>query len=174
MLSYDPVTELTETQAREVLRRTRLCKGRPVDLAFVRSAICDVAVPRGTDLRRHGTQLAPIVLKALGLRTTTILTAEFLDVLTEEGRADPVGSAAHIVSAYLTGASMHHAARRAEQAGIEMVTIVPTNTAAGPCTACLALAEKPISIRMAPIGPLRECPHPTQCRLHVRSVLRFD
>lgn len=102
------------------------------------------------------------------------MSEEFLAILTDKGLSDPIEAAQVIVSAYLSRVAQTKAINRAAQAGITMVEMIPNNMAAGPCQACLKLAEKPIPIKQASLGPLPGCPHPRQCKLWTRSVLSFD
>lgn len=171
---YEPVTVLPDEEVRAALVQTGLCHGRDEDLAFVKAAIGGTAFAKGIDLRRHGTQLDKPTLKAMKVRATAMLTAEYLAILTPAGRADPIEAAQFLVSAYQRRIAETNALGRAANAGVGFVEVIPNNMAAGPCPACLKMAEEPVPVAEAPTGPLPECPHPTQCRLWTRSILTFD
>lgn len=140
-------------------------------LAFVKAAIGGTAFPKGIDLRRHGTQLNKATLKRMKVRPTAMLTAEYLAILTPAGLAAPIEAARFLVSAYQGRIAATNALGRAEHADVEFVEVIPNNMAAGPCAACLKMAEKPVPIAEAPAGPLPNCPHPTQCVIRTRSLL---
>lgn len=168
---YEPVTDVPDEEVRAALVQTGLCHGRDEDVAFVKAAIGGTAFAKGIDLRRHGTQLDKPTLKAMKVRPTAMLTAEYLAILTPAGLADPMEAAQFLTSAYLGQIAGTNALGRAEHAGVEFVEVIPNNMAAGPCAACLKMAEKPVPVAEAPTGPLPQCPHPTQCRLWTRSVI---
>lgn len=169
---YEPVTAVPEDDLRQALMQTGLCRGRDEDITFVQAAIGGNLLAKGIDLRRHGTQIDKPTLKALGVRPSVMLTAEYLAILTRVGLEDPIEAAQSLTSAYLGCIVGTNALGRAEHAGVSMVAVIPNNMAAGPCAACLKMAEKPVPIAMAPTGPLPECPHPTQCVIRCKSI--FD
>ncbi len=168
---YEPVTVLPDEEVHAALVQTGLCHGRDEDLAFVKAAIGGTPFAKSIDLRRHGTQLDKATLKAMKVRPTAMLTAEYLAILTPAGLADPIEAAQALTSAYLGRIAVTNSLGRAEHAGVEFVEVIPNNMAAGPCAACLKLAEKPVPIAEAPKGPLPECPHPKQCVIRSRSIL---
>lgn len=168
---YEPVTVLPDEEVRAALVQTGLCHGRNEDVAFVKAAIGDTSFAKGIDLRRHGRQLDKPTLKAMKVRPTAMLTAEYLAILTPAGLADPIEAAQFLTSAYLGQIAVTNALGRTEHAGVEFVEVIPNNMAAGPCAACLKMAEKPVPIAEAPKGPLPECPHPRQCVIRSRSLL---
>ncbi len=159
---------------RIALTQDGLSHGRDEDLAFVRAALDGNQYARGVDLRRHGTPASAERLRQLGIRSNAIMSEEFLAILTDKGLSDPIEAAHAIASACLSRAAQTEAISRADHAGITMVEVIPNNMAAGPCQACLKLAEKPIPIEQAPLGPLPGCPHPGQCKLWTRSLVSFD
>lgn len=55
-----------------------------------------------------------------------------------------------------------------------MIQVYANNMAAGPCSACTALAANPVPLSLAPSGPLPSCPHPDQCALHWRTIYSPD
>lgn len=167
---YEPVTVVPDEEVCAALAQTGLCHGRDEDVAFVKAAIAGIAFAKGIDLRRYGTQLDKPTLQAMKVRPTAMLTAEYLAILTPAGLADPIEAAQFLTSAYLSQIAGTIALGRAEHAGVEFVEVIPNNMAAGPCAACLKMAEKPVPIAEAPTGPLPECPHPTQCAIITRSV----
>lgn len=171
---YQPVTVMPDEEVRAALVQTRLCHRRDEDLAFVKAAIGATAFAKSIDLRRHGTQLDKPTLKAMKVQPTAMLTAEYLAILTPAGLADPIEAAQFLVSAYLSQIAGTNALRRGEHAGVQFVEVIPNNMAAGPCVACLKMTEKPLPVAEAPTGPLRECPHPTQCVIRTRAVLSFS
>lgn len=171
---YEPVTISPDEAVRAVLVQTGLCHGRDEDVAFVKAAIGGTAFAKGIDLRRHGTQLDKPTLKAMKVRPTAMLTAEYLAILTPAGLADPIEAAQLLTTAYLGQMAGTNALSRAAHAGIEFVEVIPNTMAAGPCSACRKIAEKPVPVAEAPIGPLPDCPHPTQCNLSFRSILAFS
>jgi hypothetical protein len=171
---YKPVTVLPDEEVRAALMQTGLCHGRDEDVAFVKAAIGDAAFAEVIDLRRHGSQLDKPTLKAMKVRPTAKLTAEYLAILTPAGLADPIEAAQFLTSAYLSQIAGTNALGRAEHAGVEFVEVIPNKMAVGPCAACLKMAETPVPVAEAPSGPLPECPHPTQCKLWTRAVLAFD
>lgn len=172
--TYEVKGQLQDDGDRIALIQDGLSHGRDEDLAFVRAALDGNQSARGVDLRRHGTPAPTERLRQLKVRSNAIMSEEFLAILTDKGLSDPIRAAHVIASAYLGRADQTRAISRRAQAGITMVEVIPNNMAAGPCQACLKLAEKPIPIQQAPIDPLPECPHPTQCKLWTRSVLSFD
>ena len=170
---YEPVTVLPDDEVRTALVQTGLCHGRDADVAFVKAAIGGTAFAKGIDLRRHGTQIDKPTLKAMKVRPTAMLTAEYLAILTPAGLADQIEAAQFLTSAYQSRIAGTNALGRAEHAGLEFVEVIPNNMAAGPCTACLKMAETPVPVAEAPTGPLPECPHPTQCVIYTRPILTF-
>jgi hypothetical protein len=172
--AYEVEEQLPDDGDRIALIQDGLSNGRDNDLVFVRAALDGNQSARGVDLRRHGTPAPADRLRQLGVRSNTIMSEEFLAILTDKGLSDPIEAAHVIASAYLGRAAQTEAISRADHAGITMVEVIPNNMAAGPCQACLKLAEKPIPIEQAPLGPLPGCPHPGQCKLWTRSVLSFD
>lgn len=170
---YEPVTVLPDEEVRAALVQTGLCHGRDEDVAFVKAAIGETTFAKGIDLRRHGTQLDKQTLKAMKVRTTAMLTAEYLAILTPAGLVDPIEAAQVLVSAHQGRIAGTNALGRAEHAGVKFVEVIPNNMAAGPCAACLKMAVKPVPIAEAPSGPLPECPHPSQCAIRTRSVVSF-
>jgi hypothetical protein len=153
------------------LTQDGLSHGRDEDLAFVWAALDGNQSARGVDLRRHGTPASTERLRQLGVRSNAIMSEEFLAILTDKGLSDPIEAADFIASAYFSRVTQAQAVNRTADAGITMVEVIPNNMAAGPCSACLKLAEKPIPIKQAPLGPLSGCPHPGQCKLRARSIL---
>lgn len=170
---YEPVTVVPDEEVRAALVQTGLCRGRDEDVAFVKAAIGGTTFAKGIDLRCHGTQVDKPTLKAMKVRPTAMLTAEYLAILTPAGLADPIEAAQFLTSAYLSQVAGTNALGRAEHAGFEFVEVIPNNTAAGPCPACLKMAEKPVPVAEAPTGPLSECPHSTQCVIRTRPVFSF-
>lgn len=172
--AYKAEEEPFDDDRRIALTQDGLSHGRDEDLAFVRAALDGNQSARGVDLRRHGTPVSAERLRQLGVRSNAIMSEEFLAILTDKGLSDPIEAAHFIASAYFGRVAQTKAISRAAQAGITMVEVIPNNMAAGPCQACLKLAKRPIPIEQAPLGPLPQCPHPSQCVLHTRSVLTFD
>ncbi len=171
--AYDAKEQTSDDGHRIALTQDGLIHGRDEDLAFVRAALDGNQYARGVDLRRHGTPASEDRLRQLGVRSNAIMSEEFLGILTNKGLSDPFEAAHVIASAYFGRVAQTKAINRATDAGITMVEVIPNNMAAGPCHACLKLAKKPIPIEQAPIGPLPDCPHPTQCKLWTQSVLSF-
>lgn len=167
---YEPVTVLPDEEVRAALVQTGLCRGRDEDVAFVKAAIGGTALPKGIDLRRHGTQIDKPTLKAMNVPLTAMLTVEYVEILTSAGLADPIETAQLLTSAYLGHMAGTNVLGRVEHSGVEFVEVIPNNMASGPCAACLKMAEKPVPIAEAPTRPLPECPHPTQCKLWTRAV----
>jgi hypothetical protein len=169
-------TAITVDEAVTALTRSGLSYGRPEDAAFLRSALRGEEWPSGLTLRKHGSPLNKHELRALGYRANLILSRECLAILTEKGREDPKEAAQFIVSAFTTSRSTARAIGDVIAAGGPhgMVQVVPNNMAAGPCSGCLAPASTPIPATQAPTGPLPECPHPEQCRLHFRYIYDPD
>jgi len=172
--AYDVKEQPSDDGHRIALTQEGFSHGRDEDVAFVRDALDANQSARGIDLRRHGTPASAERLRQVGVRSNAIMSQEFLAILTDKGLSDPIAAAHVIASAYLGRAAQTKALSRPAHAGITMVEVIPNNMAAGPCRACLKLAKKPIPIEQAPIGPLPECPHPSQCKLWTRSVLSFD
>lgn len=153
-----------------------LSEGAPSHVAFVKAAIHHLDWPKPIDLRRHGKRLGADELRKMGLRANTVITREFLDILTDEGREDPV-EAAHAIYRGIFGSTANSGqlARTAAAMGSNAkVKVTPNTMAAGPCPACIALSKKLIPIERAPAGPLPGCPHPSQCKLHWQAVVEFD
>ncbi len=173
-MPYVAVIDLSDDQARRALTQSGLSHGRESDIAFVRQAIGGNKLAADIDLRRSGTPASIEILRELGLRANAIITMEYLSILTETGLADPVGAAQFITSAYRGRLAQINALGRLRHASIFRVRVVANNMAAGPCAACLALAQHDVSIDEAPYGPLPECPHPSQCQLHTYAVLDLD
>lgn len=171
---YEPVSELTDLQIRQALTQDGLSHGRPADIDFVRRAIGGNQFAQGLDLRRHGTPAPAEKLRELGVRTNAILSLEYLETLTAKGLSDPIGAAQFITSACHEQLAGVNRRERYAHAGVSHVQVIPNSMAAGPCPACLALAEKPIPAEDAPDGPLPGCPHPSQCRLFTRAVMDFE
>lgn len=172
--SDDTATPSQVASKQIAVARTGMTLGRDADMAFIASAIGGNAFAKGIDLRRHGTPLPADKVRQLGLRSSTILTAEYMSILTPQGVAEPVDAAQFIVSAYLSEGSGARQLALRREAGIVRVHVIPNNMAAGPCPACIELAKHPIPVEQAPTGPLPQCPHPTQCKLWTRSVLDWD
>lgn len=168
---YEAATDLSDDQIRRALTQGGLSHGRDRDIAFVRQAIGGKPFAKGIDLRKSGIP-APIErLCELGLRSNAVASVEYLSILSDTGLTNPIEAAQFITSAYQRQLSEINASGRRRHAGIRRVRVVPNNMAAGPCAACLKLAQRDIPASEAPIGPLPECPHPSQCSLHVRAVL---
>jgi hypothetical protein len=171
---YQPVSKLTDDDARTALTQAGLSHGRDADIAFVRRAIGGNSFAKGIDLRRCG-EPAPIeTLRELKVRANAVLTVEYLAILTAKGLADPIETAQFLVSAYQSRLAGTNAIGRAAHTGIKRVAVIPNTMAAGPCAACMMLSRHPIPAADAPTGPLPECPHPTQCQLRTRAVLEFE
>lgn len=150
------------------LRLHGMSDGEPDHVAFVHAAIDHIDWPKPIDLRRHGEQLSPDALREMGLRANSVLTHEFLAILNEQGRADPI-QAANLIYRGVFGLAAHGERMARTVAAIgdaAMVQVIANNMAAGPCPACIKLARRPIPLSQAPSGPLPDCPHPTQCVLH--------
>lgn len=140
----------------------------PDSVQFLKAALDGIEWPKGSDLRRYSTQLSRDEVVALGYRSNVVLSGDFLAILTEAGRADPVHAAQAIVSALLSRRAVRRSIERAKAAGLSHCKVIPNNMAAGPCTACLELSKRVIPLDDAPLGPLPECPHPDQCVLRFR------
>jgi len=164
---YEPITDLTNEDSHAALTQSGLSYGRDSDIAFVRRAIA-----KGSELRKTGTPLDGQRLKHLGYRRNVIITTEFLDILTEKGCAEPRRASQCIMSAYQSKIACLNRIGRMRHAGISEVRVLPNNMAAGPCPACLSLSERDMPIEQAPSGPLPGCPHPDQCFILFRSVIR--
>lgn len=171
---YVPIAVAPDEEVRAALVQTGLCHGRDEDVAFVKAAIGETTFAKGIDLRRHGTLIDKPTLKAMKVRTTAVLTAEYLAILTPAGLADPIEAAQLLTTAYLGQIAGTNALGRAAHAGIAFVEVIPNTMAAGPCPACLQIAEKLVPVAEAPTGPLPECPHPTQCKLWTRAILTLN
>lgn len=141
--------------------------GRPEDVAFARRAMSDQG-GEATSLRKAGSVLAKDELRDLGIRSNVIVSREFLEVLTEKGRKDPIRAAQSIASKFLGRRIARDRVKRTMAAmGVDCrIKVLPNNMAAGPCPACIDLAKTSIPIQQTPLGPLDECPHPDQCVLH--------
>lgn len=169
-----PYRPHVRAQAFTALTRSGWSRGTDSDVDFFLAAVGNDSFAKPIDLRRHGMLMAADELRQLGLRANTVISREFMAILTEKGRAEPI-EAAHCILRMFT--ELRAGVRRRESqtsAGISMVQVIPNPMAAGPCAACLALARAPIPVSSAPDGPLPDCPHPDQCSLRTRSVLLFD
>lgn len=161
-------------QAFAALTRSGWSRGTDSDVDFFLAAVGSDPFAKPIDLRRHGMLMAADELRQLGLRANTVVSREFMAILTDKGRAQPIEAAHHIMSMSYTLRAGARARANQAAAGISMVQVIPNSMAAGPCAACLALSKSPIPLSSAPDGPLPECPHPDQCKLFTRSVLLFD
>jgi len=144
-------------------------------IAFVDGALSSAGEwPKGIDLRGCGRQLSKEELRERGYRSSLRLSEECLDILTDKGRQDPAESTQFIVSALVSRDAKRAQLARTKAAGVRKVKIRQNSMAAGPCPACIALSKRTIPIDDAPLGPLPECPRPSQCVLIIQSVLDWD
>ncbi len=171
---HQRVSRLADDDVRTLLIEAGLSHGTDADIAFVRRAIGDNPFAKGIDLRRCGEPVPIEKLRELKVRPNAILTVDYLTILTAKGLADPIETAQFLVSAYQSRLAGTNALGRAAHAGIERVEVIPNTMAAGPCAACLKLSRHPIPAADAPIGPLPECPHPTQCQLGTKAVVEHS
>ena len=167
---------LLDDDYRRALTAVGLAKGTDVSVAFLKAALKGVDWPKGIALRKFGDQISREELKDLGYRPNLILTHQCWEILTDEGRKDPVHSTQAIVSE-IEARSAH--LRKMGNARLAvgndaMIQVYANNMASGPCSACTALAANPVPLSLAPSGPLPSCPHPDQCALHWRTIYSPD
>lgn len=115
------------------------------------------------DLAKKGDLLSQDALRALGVRTNTKLSAQFVATLNNKGRADPLGAATVIGVAISTSICTARDLGKMASAGIDLVQFHGSNMAAGPCAAAAELDGQTIPLADAPILPLATCEHPDQC-----------
>lgn len=174
-----PVTSLAATRPPPTLlgedvlvalTQEGLSYGRAEDVAFVKAAVSGVEWPTGMHLRKHGALLSKDDLRAQGYRANLILSHECLAILTDKGREYPADAAQFIVSALNGRRSARTQIDNCRAVGLGRVEVYANSMAAGACKGCRALARKAIPLDEAPLGPLAECPHPSQCILIFRGV----
>lgn len=168
---YKKLISLPDDEAELALTESGLSRGRKQDIAFVRSVVESVEFAKGIDLRKMGTPISARQKAELGLRANTIVSEDYLGILTAKGIANPIESAQFIVSAYVGRLASLNDIGRMRHAGIKRVRVLPNNMAAGPCTHCLAAAGRDLPIDEAPIGSFAGCPHPAQCVIRIRSIV---
>lgn len=125
------------------------------------------------DLAKKGDLLGQDALRALGLRTNTKLSVQFVATLNEKGRADPLGAATVIGLAISTSICTSLDLAKMASAGIDLVQFHGSNMAAGPCAAAAKLDGQTIPFTDALMLPLATCEHPDQCAcLYQARLLR--
>lgn len=173
-LPYEKIVSLPDDEAKIALTESGLSHGRKQDIAFVRSVMEGVEFAKGIDLRKKGYPINAQRKAELGLRANTIVSEDYLSILTAKGLADPVESAQFIASAYSSRLASLNNIGRMRHAGIKKIRVVPNNMAAGPCAHCLAAAERDLPVDEAPVGSFAGCPHPSQCVIWIRSIVDIE
>ncbi len=167
--SYVKRGDLTDEEVRSVLVQSGMSLGRSSDIAFVRRAISD-----GKEPRKVGNPVPREKLKGLGCRTNFIVTSEFLEILSDSGRAAISEASDTIFRMYLGKLAGINRVNQARHHGVNRVRVIPNNMAAGSCYACRHMSQHVVSIDDAPTGPLSDCPHPGQCAVTFSSVVEIE
>lgn len=178
-LTSRPSSVFSESPSRRLLREMSITRSlrvcpltRSADDAFahVAEATRDKEWIYGLDIRRLGDRLSKDEVKAAGARGNAILSRQFLDILTEQGRDNPM-VAADVLAAminrgidsayYLTDPSAR-------------VVVEASNMASGPCAAVVPLDGAEIAAASASLFPLDACTHPQQCACRYRFPRQQD
>lgn len=152
--------------------RTGLTKGRPEDIQFVIEAH-RAGKLLGDGLRKIGAGLTAEQKRSRGISYRGILTAEFLEILSEAGLQDPVQCAWVIGSSVTKAVQNAETLQRIGHADL-YAHFMASSMAAGPCARAALLDGKRFKANQAPLPPFKECGWPDQCGCMYRGTLTQD